>query len=60
MQLTSRTKPSKLQIDCPIIDATSKTSKLALNTTKMEMADDLGAKIIKALVKEKVQERKWG
>ncbi|XP_031481242.1 uncharacterized protein LOC116251233 [Nymphaea colorata] len=46
----------ELQIDRPAVaGAASKTGKLTLKTTEMETVYDLGAKMIEALNKEKVQ-----
>ncbi|XP_023876849.1 uncharacterized protein LOC111989292 [Quercus suber] len=46
----------EIQIDRPAVaGAASKTGKLTLKTTEMETVYDLGAKMIEALAKEKVQ-----
>ncbi|KAK5846381.1 uncharacterized protein LOC108465929 [Gossypium arboreum] len=46
----------EIQIDRPAVSgAASKTGKLTLKTTDMETVYDLGAKMIEALAKEKVQ-----
>ena len=46
----------EIQIDRPAVSgAASKTGKLTLKTTEMETVYDLGAKMIEALAKEKVQ-----
>ncbi|XP_043709547.1 ruvB-like 2 [Telopea speciosissima] len=46
----------EIQIDRPAVSgAASKTGKLTLKTTEMETVYDLGAKMIEALSKEKVQ-----
>ncbi|XP_050291957.1 uncharacterized protein LOC126732925 [Quercus robur] len=46
----------EIQIDRPAVaGAASKTGKLTLKTTEMETIYDLGAKMIEALAKEKVQ-----
>ncbi|NXQ18408.1 RUVB2 protein, partial [Peucedramus taeniatus] len=50
----------EIQIDRPATGTGTKVGKLTLKTTEMETIYDLGAKMIEALSKEKVQAGNWG